>query len=56
MGKRNQKTWPLISYEDIMLPKGDKGKSEGGEMGEVILKRDRMECIEGNQGTGRCRS
>lgn len=39
-----------------MLSEGDKRKSEGGEMGEVILKRVQLEYIEGNQGTGRCRS
>lgn len=39
-----------------MLPEGDKGRSEGGEIGEVMLKRVQLEHIEGNQGTGRCRS
>lgn len=31
-----------------------RGKVREGKW--VILKRDRMEYIEGNQGTGRCRS
>lgn len=39
-----------------MLPEGDKGKSEGGEIGELILQRVQLEYIEGSQGTGRCRS
>lgn len=39
-----------------MLPEGDKGKSEGGEMGEEILKRAQLEYIERNQATGRRRS
>lgn len=55
-GKRIWKIWPWISCDDIMLPEGDKGKSEGGETGELILRRVQLEYTEGNQGTGRCRS
>lgn len=56
VGRGNQKIWPWISHDDIMLPEGDKGKSEGGKMGEVILKADWVEYTERNQGTGRCRN
>lgn len=43
-------------FHMMISPGEDKGKSEEGEMGEVILKTDWMEYTEVNWGTGRCRS